>query len=155
MSAKLSNFEQQVNTLLLKNISTSSIRTILDRPSSSISNTITRIKKKNNAIPPTIKPKVGRSFKITKRTKRAINRDLTRSSKKTNKRLLVENSLDISTRSLQRLLREEGYSITTAKKKSILDAPKALNRLVYAKQTLKNIKNINFNKVIFSDESAI
>jgi transposase len=155
MSLKLSKFEQQVNALLLENKLTSSISSTLDRPSRSITNAISRIKKKNSSIIPTTKPKLGRPTKITKNTKRAINRDLTRSPKKTNKRILEENSLDLSIRSLQRLLREEGYSITTAKKKSTLDAPKAKNRLVYAKQTLKNIKNINFKKVIFSDESAI
>ena len=104
---------------------------------------------------PTISSKVGHSFKITKRTKRASNRDLTRSPKKTNKRILEENSLDLSTRSLQRLLREENYSFNTSKKKKLLNAKKAKNRRLYAKERLNNIKNINFNKIIFSDESAI
>ena len=155
MSLKLSKYEQKVFSLLLENNSISSISTALDRPSSSISNAIKRIKRKNNTPLPTISPKLGRSFKITKRTKRAINRDLTRSPKKTNKRILEENSLDLSTRSLQRLLREENYSINTSKKKQLLNAKKAQNRFLYAKETLKNIKKINFNKVVFSDKSAI
>ena len=82
MSLKLSKYEQKVFSLLLENNSISSISTTLDRPSSSISNAIKRIKRKNNTPLPTISPKVGPSFKITKRTKRAINRDLTRSPKK-------------------------------------------------------------------------
>ena len=155
MSLKLSKFEEKVSTLLLENNSITSISTILEKPSKSIYNTISRIKRKNNTLLPTISPKVGPSFKITKRTKRAINRDLTRSPKKTNKRIIEDNSLDLSTRSLQRLLREENYSINTSKKKQLLNAKKAQNRLLYAKERLKNIKNINFNKVIFSDESAI
>jgi len=155
MSLKLSKYEQEVLSLLLENYSISSISTTLDRPSSSISNTIKRIKRKNNTPLPTISPKLGPSFKITKRTKRAINRDLTRSPKKTNKRIIEDNSLDLSTRSLQRFLREENYSINTSKKKQLLNAKKAKNRFLYAKETLKNIKKINFNKVIFSDESAI
>ena len=155
MSLKLSKYEQEVLSLLLENYSISSISTTLDRPSSSISNTIKRIKRKNNTPLPTISPKLGPSFKITKRTKRAINRDLTRSPKKTNKRIIEDNSLDLSTRSLQRFLREENYSINTSKKKQLLNAKKAKNRFLYAKETLKNIKKINFNKVIFSDKSAI
>ena len=155
MSLKLLKFEEKVSTLLLENYSITSISTILDKPSKSIYNTISRIKRKNNIPLPTISPKVGPSFKITKRTKRAINRDLTRSPKKTNKRILEENSLDLSTRSLQRLLREENYSINTSKKKQLLNAKKAKNRLLYAKERLKNIKNINFNKVIFLDESTL
>jgi len=155
MSLKLSKYEQEVLSLLLENYSISSISTTLDRPSSSISNTIKRIKRKNNTPLPTISPKLGPSFKITKRTKRAINRDLTRSPKKTNKRIIEDNSLDLSTRSLQRFLREENYSINTSKKKQLLNAKKAKNRFLYAKETLKNIKKINFNKIVFSDESAI
>ena len=155
MSLKFSKFKEKVSTLLLEDYSITSISTILEKSSKSIYNTISRIKRKNNTPLPTISSKLGYSFKITKRTKRAINRDLTRSPKKTNKRIIEDNSLDLSTRSLQRLLREENYSINTSKKKQLLNATKAKNRLLYAKETLKNIKNINFNKIVFSDESAI
>jgi transposase len=155
MSTKLSTFEEEVNTLYLQNKSISSISTTLEKSSRSITNTLYRIKQKNKAILPTLHPKLGRPTKITKRIKTIVNRDLTRSPKKTNKRILEENSLDLSTRSLQRLLREENYSINTSKKKPLLNRKKATNRLVYAKQTLKNLKNIKFSKVIFSDESAI
>ena len=53
------------------------------------------------------------------------------------------------------MLREQNYSINTSKKKPLLNCEKATNRLVYAKQTLKNLKNLNFSKVIFLNESAI
>ena len=75
-------FKEKVSTLLLENYSITSITTILEKSSKSISNTISRIKRKHNIPLPTISPKLGCSFKITKRTKRAINRDLTRSPKK-------------------------------------------------------------------------
>ena len=100
MTLKLLEFKEKVSTLLLENNSITSISTILEKPSKSIYNTISCIKRKNNIPLPTISSKVGSSFKITKRTKRAINRDLTSSPKKINKRILEENSLDLSTRSL-------------------------------------------------------
>jgi transposase len=155
MSSKLSLLENQVNSLLEENNSISTISTILLKPSKSIYNTIQRIKKKKSNSLLLETPKTPRVSKITKRVKRVINRDLTRSPKKTNKRLLYENNLNITTRSLQRVLKEEEYSINTAKKKQLLNDFKARNRLLYAKETLKNIKNINFNKIVFSDESAI
>ena len=133
MSTKLSTFEKDINTLYLQNKSISSISTTLEKSSRSITNTLYRIKQKNKASLPTLQPKLGRPIKITKRIKTIINRDLIRSPKKTNKRILEENSLDLSTRSLQRLLREENYSINTSKKKPLLNGKKATNRLVYAK----------------------
>jgi len=122
MSLKFSKFKEKVSTLLLEDYSITSISTILEKSSKSIYNTISRIKRKNNTPLPTISSKLGYSFKITKRTKRAINRDLTRSPKEINKRIIEDNSLDLSTRSLQRLLREENYSINTPKKKQLLNA---------------------------------
>ena len=100
MSLKLLKYKQEVLSLLLEHYSITFIGTTLDRPSSSISNTIKRIKRKNYTPLPTISSKLGSFFKITKRTKRAINRDLTRSSKEINKRIIEDNSLDLSTRSL-------------------------------------------------------
>jgi len=119
MSFKFKEFKEKVSTLLLESYSITSICTILEKSSKSIYNTISRIKRKNNIPLPTISSKLGCSFKITKRTKRAINRDLTRSSKKTTKRIIEDNSLDLSTRSLQHLLRDENYSINTSKKKQL------------------------------------
>ena len=155
MPSKLSLFEEQVNSLQEENNSITTISTILRKPSKSIYNTLQRIKKKKNNSLLLETPKTPRVSKITKRVKRVINRDLTRSLKKTNKRLLYKNNLNISTRSLQRVLKEEEYSINTAKKKQLLNNFKAKNRLLYAKKTIKNIKNINFNKIIFLDKSAI
>jgi len=71
-----------VSTLLLQNNSITSISAILEKSSKSIYNTISCIKRKINIPLPTISCKLGCSFKITKRTKRAINRNLSRSSKK-------------------------------------------------------------------------
>ena len=101
------------------------------------------------------KPKLGRPSKISKRATRVVNRDLERSPKKTNRRILEENNLDFSTRSLQRLLRSEKYSISTAKKKQLLNKEKALLRKRYVKKTIKILKYIHFNKVIFLDKSSI
>ena len=75
-------FKEKVSTLLLENYSITSITTILEKSSKSISNTICRIKRKHNVPLPTISSKLGYFFKLTKRTKRAINKDLTRSPKK-------------------------------------------------------------------------
>jgi hypothetical protein len=96
----------------------------LEKSSRSITNTLYCIKQKNKAILPTLQPKLDRPTKNTKRQKTIVNRDLTRGPKKTNKRILEENSLDLSTRSLQRLLREENYSINTSKKKPLLNYKK-------------------------------
>ena len=65
----------------------------------SIYNTIKRIKRKEKNFN-IERVKAGRVSKVTSREKRVINRDLTRSPKKVNKRLLLENSLKISKRSL-------------------------------------------------------
>ena len=75
----------------------------------------------------------GRISKVSSRAKRAINRDITRSPKKTNWRILEENNLDISSRSLRRVLRAEGWTVNTCSKKSILNAKNAKNRLAWAK----------------------
>jgi hypothetical protein len=93
--------------------------------------------------------------KLSSREKRVIIRDLTRSPKKVNKRLLIENNLPITKRTLQRFLEKEDYSVNISKKKPFLNKEKARRRLKYCKEQQKNLKNINFNKVIFSDGSAI
>ena len=155
MSRELSKFKKEVYTLSLQNKSTSTISTILVKPYKSIYNTLQRIKQKKNAVIPLSTPKLGRPTKVSKRTTRVVNRDLERSPKKTNKRILEENNLDFSTRSLQRLLRVEKYSLDTSKNKQPLNAEKASNRKKYAKKTLKIIRSINFNKVIFLDKSSI
>ena len=155
MVSKLSKYEEQVYTLSLQQHSTSAISTILEKSSRSITDAIQRIKKKKNTSATLSKPKLGRPSKISKRATRVVNRDLERSPKKTNRRILEENNLDFSTRSLQRLLRAEKYSISTAKKKQLLNREKALLRKRYVKKTIKILKSIHFNKVIFSDESSI
>ena len=155
MVPQLSDLELKVNLLLEANTSISTISTILKKPRESIYNTIKRINRKkqaNNSILNRVKK--GRIDKLSPREKRAINRDLTRSPKKENKRLLFENNLEISKRTLQRFLKEEDYSINVATKKQILNAKKAKNRNTYAKNELKK-KEINFNKVIFLDECSI
>jgi len=52
-------------------------------------------------------------------------------------------------------LKEENYAINIAKKKQLLNAFKAKNRLLYAKEAIKELENINFSKIVFSDESSI
>ena len=155
MSIELSKFEKEVYTLSLQQLSTSTISTILEKPSRSIIDALQRIKKKKNTSTTSLKPKLGRPSKISKRATRVVNRDLERSPKKTNRRILEENNLKFSTRSLQRLLKAEKYSISTAKKKQLLNKEKASNRKKYAKKTIKILKFINFTKVIFLDESSI
>ena len=100
MSRNLLKFKKEVYTLSLQNKSTSTISTILEKPYKSIYNTLQRIKKKKDTIIPLSTPKLGRPTKVSKRTTRVVNRDLERSPKKTNKRILEENNLDFSTRSL-------------------------------------------------------
>jgi transposase len=155
MALKFSNLEAEISRLLDAKIAIKNISTLLNKPSRAIYDAIYRIKKKKKEKNLEKRASAGRVSKSTKRTKRAINRDLTRSPKKTNKRLLKENNLNISTRTLQRLLKEQGYSCNVANKKPILNSLKAKNRLNFAKEQLKGIENIDFSKIIFSDESGI
>ena len=67
----------------------------------------------------------------------------------------MENNLKVSKRSLQRFLRKENYSVNVATKKALLNKEKAKKRLNYSKENNKNIKKINLNKIVFSDEAAI
>jgi transposase len=154
MASKFSNFEKDVNLLLEAETSISTISTTLNKSKYSIYNAIKRIKKKKKEIHLERVSK-GRVEKLSTREKRVINRDLTRSPKKVNKRLLVENNLSINNRTLQRFLKKEGYVTNKSSKKPYLNKEKARKRLLYCKEQAKDIKNINFNKVIFSDESAI
>jgi len=101
MAPEFLNLELKVNLLLEANTSINIISKILKKSSKSIYNTIKCINKKkkiNYSILNRVKK--GRIKKISSREKRVINRDLTRSPKKENKRLLLENNLDISKRTL-------------------------------------------------------
>ena len=101
MVPQLSDLESKVDLLLEANTSISTISTTLKKPRESIYNTIkyiNRKKKANNSILNRVKK--GRIDKLSPREKRAINRDLTRSPKKENKRLLFKNNLEISKRTL-------------------------------------------------------
>ena len=82
-------------------------------------------------------------------------RDITRSPKKTKKRLLRENNLNILTSTLKQVLKEEGWVVNIYSKKQILTKERAKNRLVYTKNRLKELSNINFTKIIFLDKSSI
>ena len=157
MALNLLNFEEKVNLLLLAKTIPKVIATTLKKPLTSIYNSISRIKRKNRSLINSNRVKAGRISKLNSREKRVINRDLLLSPKKTNKRILFENSLKISTRSLQRVLKEEGYTINVATKKPYVDAKNAKLRVKYAKETIKSYKNkeIDLKKVIFSDESSI
>ena len=53
------------------------------------------------------------------------------------------------------MLKEEGWVVNICSKKQILTKERAKNRLVYAKNRLKELSNIDFTKIIFSDESGI
>jgi hypothetical protein len=98
---------------------------------------------------------VRRTGALSLRDKRIINRDLTKSPKKVNKRLLIENDLPINKRTLQRFLKKEEYTLKKSSKKPYLNKEKARKRLLYCKEQEKNLRNINFKKVIFSDELVI
>jgi len=155
MAPEFSNLELKVNLLLEANTSINIISKILKKSSKSIYNTIQRINKKKKLNYPILnRVKRGRIKKISPREKRVINRDLTRSPKKENKRLLLENNLDISKRTLQYFLKEEDYSVNISTKKRLLNDKKAKTRDIFAKERLKK-KELNLNKVIFSDECSI
>lgn len=154
MAPKFSIFENQVSLLLEAKTSISTISTTLKKPIRSIYNAISRIKKKKEE-GSLKRVSRGRIEKLSSREKRILNRDLTRSPKKVNKRLLIENYLSVSNRTLQRFLKEEEYSIKKSSKKPYLNKEKARNRLNYSKEQDKNIKNINFRKVMFSDEATV
>ena len=99
MAPQFSNLESKVNLLLEANTSINIISTSLKKSISFIYNTIKRIKIKKEAKNFIFnKVKKGRIEKLKPREKYLLNRDLTRSSKKENKRLLFENNLDISKR---------------------------------------------------------
>ena len=102
-----------------------------------IYNSITRIKKNSYLNSPN-RVKTGRIPKLNLREKRQINRDLLLSPKKSNKRLLFENTLGVSTRSLQRFLKEEGYSINIATKKPYITLKNAKLRVKYTKEAIKS-----------------
>ena len=155
MELKFSNFEEKISNFLEENKLISTISNILNKPTKSIYNAIQRIKTKENTILTIKKVKTGRISKISPRTKRAINRDLTRSPKKENKRLLIENNLSLSKRTLQRFLKKENYSINTTFKKPYLNKKKAATRLEFVKKQLSNLENINLNKIIFSNKLVI
>jgi glyoxylate utilization-related uncharacterized protein len=70
-------------------------------------------------------------------------------------RLLKENNLSFTTRSIQRLLKEQGYSYKVATKKPILNSFKTKNRIYFTKEQLKEIKDIDLSKIIYSHELGI
>ena len=100
MAAKFSNYKNQVQLLLEAKTSISIISSTLKRSNQSIYNTIRRIKKKKEEINTLERVRKERIEKLSSRDKRAINRDLTRSPKKVNKRVIIENNLEITKRSL-------------------------------------------------------
>ena len=134
MTPNLSKFESEVQLLLEANTLPSSIATILKRDINSIYNTIKRIKRKNNKKEGEEKSYKGRLTKISKRVKRVIKRDIIRSPKKINKRLIVENNLGFTKRSLQRVLKEEGVTTNITTKKPLILVKLAKLRLIYAKE---------------------
>ena len=73
--------------------------TTLNKYKPTIYNTIYRIKKKKEELE-LKRASRGRIEKLLTRERRIVNRDLTRSPKKVNKRLLIENNLSISKRIL-------------------------------------------------------
>lgn len=154
MEPKFSILEEKVNSFLEAKTSISIISNILKKSEKSIYNTIQRINKKKNNKTILNKVKKGRVSKLSLRDKRVINRDLTRSPKKENKRLLIENSLGVTKRSLQRFLKEEGYNINISKKKPYLNKKKADIRLKDSKIKKKD-KTIKLEKIAFSDKTAI
>ena len=155
MDPKFSKFESQIKAFLDANTSIKNIINYYNKPPKSIYDAIYRIKKKINNISQQKRASLGRKLKVSPRAQRGLNRDIIKSPKKTKKRLLRENNLDISTRTLQRVLKDKGWVINIWTKKQILDKEKAKNRLAYAKKKLKELSNVNFKKIVFSDESGI
>jgi len=101
MAPQFLNLELKVNLFLEANTSINIISTSLKKLLSSIYNNIKRIKIKKEAKNFILnKVKKGRIEKLKPRENRLLNRDLTRSPKKENKRLLFKNNLDISKRTL-------------------------------------------------------
>lgn len=154
MAKTLSNNETEVNLLLLANLPYDEIATTLNRSYLSIKNTASRIRKKKSLGEALEGRKRGRKSVLNPRIKRAIKRDIIRSPKEQNSRILLENDLSISRSTLQRQLKEEGFTINIASKKAYISKKAASTRLKYAKEMLKK-KDIDLRKVIFSDESAI
>jgi hypothetical protein len=91
----------------------------------------------------------GRIEKLSSREKRRINRELTKYPKTINRRLIVDNSLTISTRSLQRFLSKEVYSVYVANKKPIISRDSARKRLLYVKKIPKEIENRGLDRIVF------
>ena len=63
--------------------------------------------------------------------------------------------MNILERTLQRFLKEENYYYNTSFKKPYLSKKAKKERYLHAKKQLKNIKNINFYKIIFSNKLVI
>ena len=159
MAPEFSKLEEKVEELYINNTPINTISNITKKPKSSIYNAIKRINRKKTSINKTSlnlnKTKSGPIKKIQNREKRVINRELAKFPKIENKELLSLNDLNISKRTLQRFLKEENYHCNTSFKKPYLSKKAKKERYLYAKKQLKNIKKINFYKIIFSDESAI
>jgi len=120
MALNLLKFKSNVHLLLKAHILPNKIATILKKDKESIYNAIKRIKRKKTIKEDSTIKKRGRESKITKRVKRVIKRDILRSPKKINKRLIIENNLGISKRSLQYIFKEEGVTTNIATKKPII-----------------------------------
>ena len=89
MAENLSKFESSVNLLYTSNTPLSTISTILNKDYKSIINALNRIRKKLSNPPSIKRVDRGRISKLNLRAKRQLNRDLEKSPKKTNKRLLL------------------------------------------------------------------
>ena len=100
MQQEFLKFKSQVSLLLKANVPITTITTTLNKPQSSIKNTIKRINKKKQKDPKLKRVRVGWISKLTKREERVINRDLLKDPKKENNSLLVTNKLEILKRSL-------------------------------------------------------
>ena len=83
-----------------------------------------------------------------------MNRDFTRSLRKTSRQLLVKNEVNISTRTLQRFPKRERYSINIVKKKSIFNKKKAEYSFKYARNMLQNRSNNKLDEIMFLNKLA-
>ena len=91
MDPKFSKFESQINQFLNSNIPIKNIVKYFQKDPKSIYNAINRIKKKKNNILVQERDRRGRISKISQRAIRALNRDITRSPRKTKQRILDKN----------------------------------------------------------------
>ena len=148
MAFSLSTFEKQVDFLSSTIPTPAESAKIIKKSGLSIRNCLKRIKKKKGNILQEGAKKQGRKKTIKPRTQRQLKRHITGNAKTTNQELLKENSVEVLKRTIQRFLKEEGYSRNVAKKVLIISEKASKERLRFAKEN-KNITTLRLERIIF------